>query len=141
VFSCGLNAVRERIASFVHGDYGGAGRIGNGPVRLLSWTTAAMDDITSTTDRYTTFAGIDCTGNSLRLVQAIRRHIDDPAKTNKFWEAFKVKLAHAELEPVKRKADQLCLLCSHVCYLDELFEEHDDKEGLELLRVLEVECC
>ena len=93
-----------------------------------------MDDITSTTDRYTTFAGIDCTGNSLRLVQAIRRHIDDPAKTNKFWEAFKVKLAHAELEPVKRKADQLCLLCSHICYLDELFEEHDDKEGLELLR-------
>jgi hypothetical protein len=74
-----------------------------------------MDDITSTTDRYTTFAGIDCAGNSLRLVQAIRRHIDDPAKTNKFWEAFKVKLAHAELEPVKRKADQLCLLCSHVC--------------------------
>jgi hypothetical protein len=111
------------------------------PPRLLSWTTAAMDDIASTTDRYTTFAGIDCTANSLRLVQAIRRHIDDPAKTNKFWEAFKVKLAHAELEPEKRKADQLCLLCSHVCYLDELFEEHDDKEGLELLRILEVECC
>lgn len=102
-----------------------------------------MDETASktTTDRYTSFAGIDCTANSLRLVEAIRRHIDDPAKTNKFWEAFKVKLAHAELEPVKRKADQLCLLCSHVCYLDDLFEEHGDMEGLELLRVLEVECC
>jgi hypothetical protein len=102
-----------------------------------------MDNDTATpvTDRYTSFAGIDCAGNSLRLVQAIRRHIDDPAKTNKFWEAFKIKLAHAELEPDSRKADELCLLCSHVCYLDELFEEHGDEDGLRLLRVLEVECC
>ena len=106
-----------------------------------SWTTATVDHTKNTTDRYTSFDGINCTGNSLRLVEAIRRHIDDPTKTNKFWEVFKVKLAQAELEPEKRKADQLCLLCSHVCYLDELFEEHDDKEGMELLRLLEVECC
>jgi len=36
------------------------------------------------TDRYVTFKGIDCHGNARRLVAMLRRHIDDPAKTNLF---------------------------------------------------------
>ena len=98
-----------------------------------------MDEITSTTDRYTTFTGIDCTGNSLRLVQAIRRHIDDPAKTNPFWERFKQRLAKATADEVP-VADKLLLLHSHVYYMVELFEDHDDAEALTALKKLEEEC-
>ena len=46
---------------------------------------------TSTTDRYISFDGIDCDGNARILMSYIRRHIDTPEKTNKFWEYFKQK--------------------------------------------------
>lgn len=91
-------------------------------------------------DRYVSFKGINCDDNAGRLIAAIRRHIDDPAKTNPFWERFKERLAAADAVRA-RTADGLCLLCAHVCYIDELFEEHDDAAGLALLRKLEDECC
>lgn len=91
-------------------------------------------------DRYVSFKGIDCDDNAARVIAAIRRHIDNPANTNAFWEHFKVKLAQADAVRA-RTADGLCLLCSYVYMIDELFEEHDDQEGLALLRKLEDECC
>jgi N(2)-fixation sustaining protein CowN len=97
----------------------------------------AMDGIS---DHYVSFKTIDCEGNSARLIQAVLRHIDDPARTNPFWDRFKQKLAAAE-NVHARTADGLCLLCSHIYYIEELFEEYEDSDGLALLRQLEDECC
>ncbi|MGQ9372167.1 N(2)-fixation sustaining protein CowN [Azospirillum sp. ST 5-10] len=93
-----------------------------------------------TPDRYVSFKGIDCADNAARVVARLRRHIDDPAKTNAFWERFKEKLAVAG-DPARRQADGLCLLCANVYYIADLFEEQEDEEGLALLRKLEDECC
>ncbi|MBK8174067.1 MAG: N(2)-fixation sustaining protein CowN [Rhodospirillales bacterium] len=92
------------------------------------------------TDRYKTFEGIDCVGNSLRLVAAIRSHIDDPTKTNAFWEVFKVKLAEAA-DQERHAPDELRLICSYVYLIEELFERYGDAAGLALLRQIEEECC
>lgn len=91
-------------------------------------------------DRYKSFAGIDCTGDSLQLVAAIRRHIDDPAKTDAFWEAFKVKLAQAA-DRNQHAPDELRIVCEAVTYIEDLFERWGDADGLALLRRVEEECC
>ena len=49
--------------------------------------------MTTTTDRYVTYKNIDCEGNSKRLMEMLRHHIDDPQKSNVFWDKFKEKLA------------------------------------------------
>lgn len=97
-------------------------------------------DMTDQPDRYVSFKGIDCEGNSRRIIERLYSHIDDPAKTNAFWERFKQKLAVAD-DPTKRQADGLCLLCSNVYYIADLFEEYEDEDGLAMLRQLEDECC
>jgi hypothetical protein len=91
-------------------------------------------------DRYVSFQDIDCDGNSRQVLERLRLHIDDPAKTNAFWERFKEKLAVTD-DPVKRQADGLCLLCANVYYIADLFEEYEDEVGQALLRRLEDECC
>lgn len=88
-------------------------------------------------DRYVTFNGLDCDGNARRLVSHILRHIDDPAKNNALWEQFRAKLEGSS----SQLADELFLVHSYVYYIRELFEEHDDEEGLELLEQVEEECC
>ncbi len=95
---------------------------------------------TKATDRYVTFKGIDCEGNANLVIDRVLMHINDPDKTNAFWERFKGLLSEAK-NVGARKADELCLLCGHVYYISDLFEEYDDEEGLELLHKLEVECC
>ncbi len=92
-------------------------------------------------DRYVSFQGIDCTANTRAVVDRVLRHIADPARSNPFWERFKQRLAEAGNDPTARKADGLCLACSHVYYIDELFEEQGDEVGLAMLRKLEDECC
>ena len=89
-------------------------------------------------DRYKTFTGIDCVGDSRRLIGLIRRHIDDPAKTDGFWEAFKSKLA--EVGDAGRP-DELRVVCSYVYYIEDLFERYGDSEGIALLQRLEEQCC
>lgn len=89
-------------------------------------------------DRYVTFKGIDGDGNASRLVAMLRRHIDDPAKSNPFWEKFKDKLAEAN---GGRVLDELLLVHSYINNISELFEEHDDHEALALLRQVETESC
>ncbi len=92
-------------------------------------------------DRYVSFKGIDCEANTRAVIDRILMHISDPAKSNPFWERFKVRLAEAGNDATARVADGMCLACSLVYAIDELFEEHDDAEGLAMLRRLEEECC
>jgi len=89
--------------------------------------------------RYTSFSNIDFDGNMAVVLGHLRRYIDDPAKTNAFWERFKQRLAKAESDQVP-VADKLLLMHSHVYYMVELFEDHDDEEALAALKKLEVEC-
>ena len=91
-------------------------------------------------DRYRSFAGIDCMGDSRRLIAAVRHHIDDPAKTDAFWEQFKSKLAKVG-DSERHTPDELHIVCSYVAYIEELFERYRDAEGLALLQRLEEECC
>lgn len=93
----------------------------------------------SGTDRYVSFANIDFEGNMQAVLRHLHRYIDDPEKTNPFWERFKARLAKAtsEATPVH---DKLLLLHSHVYYMVELFEEHEDEEALAALKKLEEEC-
>jgi N(2)-fixation sustaining protein CowN len=90
-------------------------------------------------DRYVSFAGIDYDGNMQAVLRHLSRYIDDPAKTNPFWERFKQRLAKATADEVP-VADKLLLLHSHVYYMVELFEDHDDAEALAALKKLEEEC-
>ncbi len=92
---------------------------------------------TSTTDRYISFDGIDCDGNARILMSYIRRHIDTPEKTNKFWEYFKQK-AEGGSGP---KPDDLFLIHSNLNQIRELFELYEDEESLALLDLVEIECC
>lgn len=94
-------------------------------------------------DRYVTFRGIDGDGNARRLVAMLRQHIDDPAKSNPFWERFKEKLAMAGSAEANggRVLDELFLVHSYINNIRELFEEHDDLEALELLHQVEAESC
>lgn len=93
----------------------------------------------SGSDRYVSFANIDFEGNMQIVLQHLRRYIDDPEKTNAFWERFKERLAKStsEATPVH---DKLLLLHSHVYYMVELFEEHEDEIALTDLKRLEEEC-
>ncbi|MCM2358049.1 MAG: N(2)-fixation sustaining protein CowN [Geobacteraceae bacterium] len=94
-------------------------------------------------DRYVTFKGIDGDGNARRLVAMLRRHIDDPALANPFWERFKEKLAQCApgANSQGRQLDELFLVHSYINNIRELFEDQDDREALALLQQVEVESC
>ena len=98
---------------------------------------------TNKTNRYVTFKGIDGDGNARRLVSMLRRYIDNPETTNVFWEHFKKKLALAGSAEANhgRVLDELFLVHSYINNIRELFEEHDDREALELLDQIEEESC
>jgi N(2)-fixation sustaining protein CowN len=95
------------------------------------------------TDRYVTFKGIDGDGNAKRLVELLRKHIDDPGKSNAFWERFKEKLALiGNPEPESsRRLDELFLVHSYLNNIRELFEEYQDEAALVLLDQVEEESC
>lgn len=95
------------------------------------------------TDRYLSYKNIDCAGNSKRLMAKLRRHIDDPEKSNPFWEKFKEMLAEID-QPQKnngRRIDELFLLHTYINNLYEIFEDYEDTEALSLLDQIERECC
>jgi len=92
-----------------------------------------------TTDRYVSFAGIDCDGNSRRVIEVLLRHLENPTNRNAYWDAFQVKLREAAEDPTK--PDELRLVCSNVYYIEELFEACGDADGLALLAQLEEDCC
>jgi len=95
------------------------------------------------TDRYVTYKNIDCEGNSKTLMAMLRRHIDDPEKTNPFWEQFKLKLEKVgkPQENNGRCLDELFLIHTYINNLYEIFEEYEDEEALDLLDRIERECC
>jgi hypothetical protein len=94
---------------------------------------------TESPDRYVSFRGIDFEANMAAVMAHLRRYIDDPATTNALWERFKQRLAVAETSDTPT-TDKLLLLHSHVYYMVELFEDHDDETALETLKKLEEEC-
>jgi hypothetical protein len=100
-----------------------------------------MTDSTCKTDRYVSFKNIDCEGNSKKLMEMLKKHIDDPAKSNAFWEKFKERLATVGQVIADRKIDELFLIHNYINNLYEIFEEYDDTEALELLDRIEQECC
>jgi len=99
--------------------------------------------MTTTSDRYVSYKDIDCEGNSRHLMELLRRHIDDPAKSNPFWEKFKEKLARVGQPSVPGGSchDELFLIHTYINNLYEIFEEYNDQPALELLEQIENECC
>ncbi len=94
-------------------------------------------------DRYVSFVGIDGDGNARQLMEMLRRHIDDPARSNRFWEMFKEKLARVGEPDLNsgRCLDELFLIHSYINNIRELFEEYNDGPALELLERIETESC
>jgi len=94
-------------------------------------------------DRYVSFVGIEGDKNSQELMVMLRRHIDDPCKTNRFWELFREKLDRVGLIDGNggRCLDELFLIHSYINNIRELFEEYDDQPALALLEQIETESC
>jgi hypothetical protein len=89
------------------------------------------------TDRYVSFAGIDCDGNARRVMACIDRILAIPGRSNAFWEYFSTKRAGGS----GPKPDDLFLLHSNINQVRELFEVSEDEEAMRLLDQLEEECC
>lgn len=92
-------------------------------------------------DRYVSFRNIDCVGNAKELMHLLRQHIDDPEKSNPFWDKFREKLERVDAEEDPYEHDELFLIHTYVNNLYEIFEEQDDQAALELLARIERECC
>lgn len=94
-------------------------------------------------DRYVSFVGIEGDKNSRELMRMLRGHIDDPQKTNRFWELFKEKLDRVGQTDGNggRCLDELFLIHSYINNIRELFEEYDDQPALTLLEKIETESC
>lgn len=89
--------------------------------------------------RYVSFASIDFDSNMRAVLDHLQRYLDDPAICNPFWQRFRQRLADAETNDLPMN-DKLLLMHSHVYYIEELFDEHDDQPALLALRKLEEEC-
>ncbi|GAC1465775.1 MAG: hypothetical protein PVSMB11_01100 [Desulfuromonadaceae bacterium] len=94
-------------------------------------------------DRYVSFIGIEGDKNSRELMAMLRRHIDDPHKTNRFWELFNNKLQRVGQPDQNggRCPDELLLIHSYINNIRELFEQYDDQTALALLEQIETESC
>ena len=90
------------------------------------------------TDRYVSFAGIDCVGNARRILEFIDRNLAIAGRSNAFWDYFAKKRQGSAGVP---QADALLLIHSHLNTLREAFEAWGDEEALALLDQLENECC
>ena len=101
--------------------------------------SSSKPDGSSARGRYVSFLDIDFEGNIAAVLGHFRRYIDDPAGGNAFWDRFKQRLQQCDAGE-SGMADKLLLLHSHVYYMVELFEEHDDAEALNALKKLEEEC-
>jgi hypothetical protein len=102
-----------------------------------------MEAPTAKPDRYVSFIGINGDENSRVLMGMLRRHIDDPERTNPFWEKFKEKLdsVGAPDKTSGRCLDELFLIHSYINNIRELFETYDDQDALDLLEQIEEESC
>ena len=96
--------------------------------------SANSDSNPAKSDRYVSFIGMDCDAKAECLMEHINRHIDDPSKSNVFWEYFKKKAAGGS----GPKPDALFLIHSNLNQIRELFEEYADSDALSLLEQVEV---
>jgi hypothetical protein len=89
------------------------------------------------------FVGIEGDKNSRDLMVMLSRHIDDPHKTNRFWELFKDKLERVGKPDQNggRCLDELYLIHAYINNIREMFEEYDDQPALALLEQIETESC
>ncbi|MGA9377353.1 MAG: N(2)-fixation sustaining protein CowN [Phormidium sp.] len=91
-------------------------------------------------DRYISFEGIDCYQNAYNVLERVLHLVQDSNKSNKFWKMFVKKIPEAYYN--KTHSEELIyLVCSHIYYIEELFETSHDTVGLELLTKAEFECC
>lgn len=98
-----------------------------------STATGGSDD----TDRYISFAGIDCNGNARRVMESIERNLAGSGQSGPFWEYFMAKRKPRSGPP----PDDLFLVHCHINQIRELFDSTADEEALALLSLLEEECC
>ncbi|WP_337998104.1 N(2)-fixation sustaining protein CowN [Oleispirillum naphthae] len=95
---------------------------------------------TAAADRYVSFCNIDCDGMAARLLPlALARLAAGDCLANPFWRRF-ADAARALAEGAGEGPDALYLVCSHVMYLAEIFED-DAGEGRMLLEEIELQCC
>ena len=94
-------------------------------------------------DRYVSFVGIEGDKNSRELMAMLRQYIDDPQKSNRFWELFKGKLELVGKPDQNsgRCLDELYLIHAYINNIRELFELYDDQPALALLEQIEMENC
>jgi hypothetical protein len=100
-------------------------------------TTMTDEPTADATDRYVSFAGIDCDGKARRMMERIDLHLAMPERNNLFWQYFSKKRAGGS----GPKPDDLFLLHSHINQVRELFETWEDEEALRMLDHLEEKCC
>ncbi len=88
-------------------------------------------------DRYVSFKDIDCDGNARRVMAFIDSHLAVPERVTTFWDYFRKKRAGGS----GPRPDDLFLIHCHINQVRELFETWNDHEALQLLELLEDECC
>ena len=89
------------------------------------------------TDRYTSFEGIDCDGRASRMMAAIVQMQLDSVLENPFLSYFLAKRT-PKSGPIP---DDLFLIHSNINQIREFFEAAGDQHLLDLLMMLEEECC
>lgn len=102
-----------------------------------------MDDAggTSEADRYVSFRNIDCDGMAARLLPLALGHLAARERlANPFWARFAAR-AEAVAAHGAGGGDALYLVCSHVMYLAEVFEDPGGEVGRALLEAIELQCC
>lgn len=93
-------------------------------------------------DRYTSFKGMNCDARAGAVIDRALPLMERPQWTNAFWEQFRTKVAAArDACAPAGTPDVLYLVCSHVFYLRDLFEDAGDAEGEALLEMIEHDCC
>ena len=88
-------------------------------------------------DRYISFVGLDCNGQAHRLIAMLLPYMDDPARSNGFWQLFAKKLSPTS----GPRHDELFLIHAHINILRDQLEMHADTAALQLLEQIEQECC
>lgn len=92
--------------------------------------------------RYVSFKGMNCDARAQAIADRALALAETPDWTNAFWDLFRDKVAKARdpAAPVGTP-DVLYLVCSHVFYLEDLFDDAEDADGLGMLKMLEHDCC
>lgn len=103
-----------------------------------------MDPMARIDERYTTFTNIDCFQNACKVVDHLLRVLEDKQYMNAYWEKNVPLIPQAYHEPENdslQKEDLLYFVCSKLFYIEELFEEAEDEEAENIIKMCEMECC